>query len=205
MLLQIMDEGKLTDSFGRRVDFRNVILIMTSNLGTASITGTGGFGFRQKTEDSDYDAMKETLAKEVEKYFRPEFLNRLDDIIVFRSLTKEDLKQIIDLEMRYIKERLTTRGVTLELSEEAKDWLLKTDYNLEFGARPIKRALERYIEDPLAEDILRGCFEGKNYVVVKVKEDHLHFDAQEPACPSENEEEDKKKTGTTTKEEAEVG
>jgi ATP-dependent Clp protease ATP-binding subunit ClpC len=205
MLLQIMDEGKLTDSFGRRVDFRNVILIMTSNLGTASITGTGGFGFRQKTEDSEYEAMKEILSKEVEKYFRPEFLNRLDDIIVFRSLTKEDLKQIIDLEMRYIKERLTARGVTLELSEEAKDWLLNTDYNLEFGARPIKRALERYIEDPLAEDILRGCFEGKNYVVVNVKDDHLHFDAQKPACSDETEEEDKEKTDTTTKEEAEVG
>jgi ATP-dependent Clp protease ATP-binding subunit ClpC len=166
MLLQIMDEGKLTDSFGRHVDFKNVILIMTSNLGATAISGGGGFGFRPQSEQADYEAMKETLTREVEKHFRPEFLNRLDDIIVFHQLTRENLKAIIDIEMRYIRERLADRGVTLELSNDAKEWLLSTDYNLDFGARPIKRALEKFIEDPLAEEILNGCYNDENYIVV---------------------------------------
>jgi ATP-dependent Clp protease ATP-binding subunit ClpC len=182
MLLQIMEEGRLTDSFGRHVDFRNVILIMTSNIGADLIKNQAGFGFGKRTAESNYEKMKDMLQKEVERHFRPEFLNRLDDLIVFRSLTRDDLQTIVDYELKKVFKRVTEQGLTLELTPDAKEFLITKGYDPEFGARPLRRAIERYVEDPLSEDILRGHFKGKNVVKVSMKDEHLYFEglAREP-------------------------
>jgi ATP-dependent Clp protease ATP-binding subunit ClpC len=170
MLLQIMEEGRLTDNVGRVIDFKNTILIMTTNIGAQEITGKTQFGFSKKDDQTTYDKMKEVLKQEMEKNFRPEFLNRVDDIIVFRSLTPDDLKHIIDIEIEKVKKRLKEKGVTLVLTEEAKMFLIDKGTSLEFGARPLRRAIEHHLEDPLAEDLLRGTFNGKDTVTVKVVE-----------------------------------
>jgi len=174
ILLQIMDEGALTDSFGRKVDFKNVVIIMTSNIGADLIKNQGGFGFGKKTPQDNYEKMKDILHKEVERHFRPEFLNRLDDTIVFKPLTREDLKVIVDLELAKVFKRLTEHGLRLELTDQAKEFLIDKGYNPEFGARPLRRAIEHYIEDPLSEGMLRGEFKNKNTIKVDVMdEDHL--------------------------------
>ena len=177
MLLQIMDEGRLTDSFGRRIDFKNVILIMTSNIGADLIKNQSGFGFSKRSAGSDYEKMKEVLQKEVEHHFRPEFLNRVDDTIVFRALTRKDLQTIVDYELAKVFKRLTDHGLKLELSDQAKEFLIDKGYNPEFGARPLRRAIEHYIEDPLSEAVLAGKFKGKNLLKVSVQdEEHLKFE-----------------------------
>ena len=177
MLLQIMEEGRLTDSFGRHIDFKNVVLIMTSNIGADLIKNQAGFGFGKKTPEDNYEKMKEILHKEVEHHFRPEFLNRVDDTIVFRALTREDLQTIVDYELAKVFKRLTEHGLRLELSTAAKEFLLDKGYSTEFGARPLRRAIEHYIEDPLSEAMLRSEFKGKNLIKVDVKdEDHLKLD-----------------------------
>ncbi|MBA7614334.1 Negative regulator of genetic competence ClpC/MecB [subsurface metagenome] len=177
MLLQIMEEGRLTDSFGRHIDFKNVVLIMTSNIGADLIKNQAGFGFGKKTPEDNYEKMKEMLHKEVEHHFRPEFLNRVDDTIVFRALTREDLQTIVDYELAKVFKRLTEHGLRLELSTAAKEFLLDKGYSTEFGARPLRRAIEHYIEDPLSEAMLRSEFKGKNLIKVDVKdEDHLKLD-----------------------------
>ena len=117
--------------------------------------------------------------QEVERHFRPEFLNRLDDVIVFKPLNKNDLKEIVDLEINYMRERLADRGVELELTDEAKDFLINVEYNPEFGARPLRRAIEKYVEDPMSEEILRGGYEGKSFVRISVREGHLFFEPLE--------------------------
>jgi ATP-dependent Clp protease ATP-binding subunit ClpC len=186
MLLQIMEEGRLTDSFGRNVDFRNTILIMTSNIGADLIKGGGGFGFQKRSTEVDHDNVKTILMKEIERFFRPEFINRLDDIIVFRPLTREDLVQIIEYETGKVSKRLTQQGITLELDQVAKDFLIEKGYNPEYGARPLRRAIGQYIEDPLSEMLLAGEASGKNRIVVTRKNDaegkpaeHLFFDMQD--------------------------
>jgi ATP-dependent Clp protease ATP-binding subunit ClpC len=176
MLLQIMEEGVLTDSFGRRVDFRNTILIMTSNLGSSTIKNQASLGFQVSSEKQTYESMKKQLMEEIEKEFRPEFLNRLDDVIVFHSLTRENLIDIVDIEVRQVQERLRDRGLELNLTQEAKEFLIGPDYNMDFGARPLRRAIEQFVEDPLSEEILKGAFKDKNTVDVKVKDGHLYFD-----------------------------
>ncbi len=177
MLLQIMDEGRLTDSFGRSIDFKNVILIMTSNIGAELIKNSGGFGFGKKTPEADYEKMRDILQKEVEHHFRPEFLNRVDDTIVFKALTRDDLVTIVDYELAKVFKRLTEHGLRLELSEQAKEFLIDKGYNPEFGARPLRRAIEHYIEDPLSEAVLAGKFEGKNLIKIDVQdEEHLKLD-----------------------------
>ncbi|HUT31540.1 MAG TPA: ATP-dependent Clp protease ATP-binding subunit [Sedimentisphaerales bacterium] len=188
MLLQIMEEGRLTDSFGRHVDFKNVILIMTSNIGADLIKNSGGFGFGKKTPEANYEKMKDVLNKEVERHFRPEFLNRLDDTIVFKALTREDLKTIIDYELVKVFKRLTEHGFELELSAQAKEFLIDKGYNPEFGARPLRRAIEHYIEDPLSEAMLRGEFKGKNLIKVDVlDEDHMRLEGFEKAPKTDKE------------------
>jgi len=177
MLLQIMEEGRLTDSFGRHVDFRNTILIMTSNIGAELIKNQASLGFRSTDGEFTYAKMKERLLQEVDKHFRPEFLNRLDDIIVFRSLTREDLKTIVDYEMAQVKGRLSDRGLVLELTDEVKEFIIEKGYSNEFGARPLKRTIERLIEDPLSEDILRGQYKHVEKVIVELREGHLFFSA----------------------------
>ncbi len=177
VLLQIMDEGRLTDSFGRHIDFKNVILIMTSNIGADLIKNSGGFGFGKRTAEANYEKMKEILSKEVERHFRPEFLNRVDDTIVFRALTREDLQTIVDLELAKVFRRLTEHGLKLELSDQAKEFLIDKGYSPEFGARPLRRAIEHYIEDPLSESVLRGEFAGKDLIKVQVRdEEHLKLE-----------------------------
>lgn len=171
MLLQVMEEGRLTDSFGRNVDFRNVILILTTNAGADAIKNESAFGFQKPDDDSSYESMKARVMDQIERVFRPEFLNRLDDTIIFRHLTKENLKKVIDFELSKVRTRLMDRGYELELTEESKEFLIEKGANLDYGARPLRRALEQRIEDPLAEEILRGTFEGKNLIVVDIVKD----------------------------------
>jgi ATP-dependent Clp protease ATP-binding subunit ClpC len=184
MLLQIMDEGRLTDSFGRGIDFKNVILIMTSNIGAELIKNQGGFGFGKKSPESTYEKMKEILSKEVERHFRPEFLNRVDDTIVFKPLTRDDLTTIVDYELNKVFKRLTEHGLKLVLTPATKEFLIDKGYNPEFGARPLRRAIEHYIEDPLSEAMLAGQFRGKNLVRIDVQdEEHLKFEGEEVKEP----------------------
>lgn len=171
MLLQVMEEGRLTDSFGRNVDFRNCVLIMTTNAGADAIKNEQSFGFQAPDDDASYDAMKLRVNDQIEKYFRPEFLNRLDDTIIFRHLTKEDLKSVIDLELGKVRERLRERGHELELTDAAKEFLIKKGSNLDYGARPLRRAIESYIEDPLSEELLKGEFQGQDHILVDAIKD----------------------------------
>ena len=187
MLLQIMEEGRLTDSFGRHVDFRNTVVILTSNIGADLIKGGQSFGFGKREEVADYDKLKKQLLSETEKFFRPEFINRLDDVIVFRPLTKDDLYSIIDIELAKIVSRLKAKGMTMALDQAAKDFLIEKGYNPDFGARPLRRALGTYIEDPLAESLLSGDYNEGDHLSVTHKDgdEHLFFtptseDKQEP-------------------------
>jgi len=157
-LLQVMEEGELTDSFGRHVSFRNVILIMTSNIGADLIKNKAGFGFAVRSEDADYDKIKTLLNTEIERYFRPEFINRLDDVIVFRPLSKENLIGIVKFELKKVFQRLEERGMEPAVDQSAKDFLIDKGYNPDFGARPLRRAIEQHVEDPLSESILREEF-----------------------------------------------
>jgi ATP-dependent Clp protease ATP-binding subunit ClpC len=166
MLLQVMEEGRLTDSFGRNVDFRNTIIIMTTNAGAEAIKNEAAFGFQKPDDDASYEGMKGRVNERIEKVFRPEFLNRLDDVIVFHHLTVEDLKKVIDIELAKVRERLLERGLKLELTDEAKKFLIKKGSDTDFGARPLRRALENYIEDPVSEELLKGEFEGKDTIQV---------------------------------------
>jgi len=173
MLLQVMEEGRLTDSFGRNVDFRNVILIMTTNAGADAIKNENVFGLhaaRGDLEDSSYENMKARVNDEIGKVFRPEFINRINDTIVFRHLTVDDLKHVIDMELSKVRNRLSERGLKLQLSDEAKAFIIKKGSNTDFGARPLRRAIENFIEDPLAEELLKGEFQGKDVIEVEVKE-----------------------------------
>jgi ATP-dependent Clp protease ATP-binding subunit ClpC len=166
MLLQVMEEGRLTDSFGRNVDFRNTILIMTTNAGAEAIKNESAFGFQKPDDDSGYDSMKKRVNERIEKFFRPEFLNRVDDVIVFHHLTVEDLKQVIDIELAKVRERLGERGLKLELTDAAKQFLIRKGSDTDFGARPLRRAIENYIEDPVSEELLKGEFTGKDTIQV---------------------------------------
>jgi ATP-dependent Clp protease ATP-binding subunit ClpC len=188
MLLQIMDEGRLTDSFGRSIDFKNVVLIMTSNIGAELIKNQSGFGFGKKSPEANYEKMKDILQKEVERHFRPEFLNRVDDVIVFKSLNRQDLQTIVDYELVKVFKRLTEHGLKLELTDRGKEFLIDKGYNPEFGARPLRRAIEHYIEDPLSEAVLAGKFKGKNLIKIDVQdEDNLKFEGLETQAPQESE------------------
>ena len=180
-LLQVMEEGQLTDSFGRHVDFRNVVLIMTSNIGADLIKNKAGFGFQKRDENIDYEKMKATLQSEVERYFRPEFINRLDELIVFRPLSKEHLTGIVEFELKKVFSRLDERNMALKVDQPAKDFLIEKGYNPDFGARPLRRAIEQYVEDPLSDGILREEF-GENQIITVTREegkDHLAFSAED--------------------------
>jgi len=168
MLLQIMEEGRLTDSFGRNVDFKNTIIIMTTNAG-ADTGATNQFGFPGSRDDAkSYEKMKEDFTGSIQKYFRPEFLNRLDDLIVFHSLNRDNLRQIIDIELSKVRKRLGERGLELILTNEAEEYLIDKGFNPEYGARPLRRSIENLIEDPLSEDILSGKYKGSDVVSVRV-------------------------------------
>src|SRR5436309_771599 len=187
MLLQIMEEGRLTDSFGRHVDFRNVVMIMTSNIGAEMIKGgVQPFGLRGvakgTADEQSYTKMKDTLMKEIERYFRPEFIGRLDDVIVFKPLNRTNLEAIVEFELRKVTKRLVDHGLKIELSAEAKEFLIDKGTNTDFGARPLRRAIEQHVEDPLSEEILRGNFKGKDLIRISVRQEegaekHLYFEA----------------------------
>jgi len=173
LLLQVFEEGQLTDSLGRKVDFRNTLIIMTSNVGAEHIRNAGSLGFVAQAEDTSYNAVKDRLLNEVKKAFKPEFFYRIDDIIVFRNLTKADLTEIIKLEINEVIERLKGRGIDISLSPEAMDFLMEKGYDPLYGARPLKRTIQRYVEDMLSEEIISGRFKEGSKVTVVRKEDAL--------------------------------
>ena len=158
LLLQILEDGRLTDSFGRKINFRNVILIMTSNVGAEMIRKRGSLGFKEVTENVSYVDMKSFLLEEMKKNFKPEFLNRLDDIIVFKPLSREALINIVDTELHFVNARLREQDVEVELTPEAKEFFVEKGFDPVYGARPLRRTIQRFLEDPLAEDIIQGNF-----------------------------------------------
>jgi len=187
-LLQIMDDGRLTDGHGRTVDFKNTVVIMTSNAGAQLIKRESQLGFATrkdevKTRKQNYEDMKKKVTTEISKIFRPEFLNRLDDIIVFHELTEEQLRQIVEMMVKDLQKRLAERKLTLEITEAAKSWLAKVGFDPIYGARPLRRAVERYVENPLSAKILGGEFKGGDTVIADLVDENLTFatKAAEPA------------------------
>ncbi len=176
LLLQVFEDGRLTDSFGRKVDFRNTIVIMTSNVGAELIRKSGSLGFKAQTDEVSYEEMKGKLLEEVKKTFKPEFLNRIDDIIVFRPLVKEDLFSIVNLELGYVNDRLKEQSITLDVSREAKQLLAEKGFDPVFGARPLKRTIQRYLEDPLSSEIISGRLKDKKVIKVGRKNEELTFE-----------------------------
>jgi len=174
MMLQILEEGRLTDSLGRSVDFRNTIVIMTSNVG-ASHVSKAGLGFAPESADSDYDKLKKGMMAACRETFKPELVNRLDDIIVFRQLTVEDIRVILDLEISQVQERVSTRNIKLTVAPKAKEFLIEKGFDKAYGARQLRRAVERQLEDPMAEAILRGEIESDKPVSVRAGKDGLTF------------------------------
>ncbi len=175
VLLQVFEEGRLTDSLGRVVDFRNTIILMTSNVGADMLRKKGGLGFISQKEGVEYSDMRERLMEEVKRTFKPEFINRIDDIIVFQSLTKEDLKKIVELEIKDVTKRLKEQEIEVALSQDALDLLIEKGFDPVFGARPLKRTIQRLLEDPLAEEIISGKIKEGTKIKVDRKEEALAF------------------------------
>lgn len=171
ILLQVLDDGILTDSLGRRVDFKNTILIMTSNIGSRDIKVTGGFGFGTQSQEDKYSAMKGHIEDALKRVFNPEFLNRVDDTIVFHNLERDHILEIIDIASRDLVKRMQGMGITVELTKPAKEFLADKGFDPAFGARPLRRALQKYVEDPLAEEILKGTFTNGSKIKVKFNKD----------------------------------
>jgi ATP-dependent Clp protease ATP-binding subunit ClpC len=175
MLLQIMEEGRLTDSFGRHVDFKNTILIMTSNIGADMIKGGQQFGFGKRGEVQDYERIKKTLMGECEKYFRPEFINRIDDTIVFHALSREDITAIVRMMVARLNTQLQDKRIHVEPTEAALLWLVEKGYDATYGARQLRRTIQKHVEDPLAESIVRGQFADGARIEVDTEGDALVF------------------------------
>jgi ATP-dependent Clp protease ATP-binding subunit ClpC len=186
LLLQILEEGKLTDSLGRKIDFRNTIIILTSNIGAEMIKKQSvmGFGGNQRDE-TKYDVMRDKILEEAKKVLKPEFINRLDDLIVFHPLAKKELYKIVDLEISKVVERIKTKEIQIELDELAKDFLAVKGYDPDYGARPMRRAVERHLEDPMAEELLRGTIKSGDTVKVSALDGKLTFNVPESAAAGE--------------------
>lgn len=177
ILLQVLEEGRMTDSFGRRVDFKNTIIIMTSNIGAELLKKQTSVGFiTEIAEKASYEDMKRKLLDEVKKNFKPEFLNRVDDIVVFHSLTKDDLYKIIDIEINEVRKRLKEQNIDITMDPEAKELLMEKGFDHVFGARPLKRTIQRLLEDPLAEEIIAGTFKAGSVVRAVRKGDGFVFE-----------------------------
>ncbi|MBI4388138.1 MAG: ATP-dependent Clp protease ATP-binding subunit [Candidatus Omnitrophica bacterium] len=176
VLLQVMEDGRLTDSFGRRVDFRNTLVIMTSNIGVDLLKRQGDLGFKVRTEEDNYETMKQKLLDEAKKMFRPEFLNRVDDTIVFHQLTREDLEKVIEIELQELKLRLKDRRMEITLSPEVLKFLIDKGYDPAFGARPLKRTIQKYVENVLAEEILGGKFKDGDTIRSEIRGDYVVFE-----------------------------
>ncbi len=170
ILLQVLDEGVLTDSLGRKVDFKNTIMIMTSNIGTKDIKSIGGMGFGDPNETDKHDKMKMQIEESVRKVFSPEFINRIDDLITFKQLAKEDIFKIIDISTRQLLKRIQSLGITFEFDVAAKNFLAEKGYDPKYGARPLRRAVQKYVEDPVSEEVLKGSFKDGSHVMVSHKE-----------------------------------
>jgi ATP-dependent Clp protease ATP-binding subunit ClpC len=176
MLLQIMEEGHLSDAKGRKVDFRNAIIVMTSNIGADLIKKNGGLGFQLKRDEEtserlDYEEMRKKLTETLKRAFRPEFINRVDSVVVFRSLNKEDIQQIVSLELAKVAERLKEHNLALTASPAALAALAEQGYDAEFGARPLRRVIQQRVEDPLSDSLLSGNFTDGDSVLVDVNPD----------------------------------
>jgi ATP-dependent Clp protease ATP-binding subunit ClpC len=180
LLLQILEEGKITDSLGRKIDFRNTIIIMTSNVGAELLKKQTTMGFGAPREGHDYDSMREKILEETKRVFKPEFLNRLDEITVFHSLEKSHLLRIVDLEVEKVKIRLRAKEVEIILDNLAHEFVIEKGYDPNYGARPMRRAVERFLEDPLAEEILRGNVKAGSKVHVTAKDGQLVFQSDVP-------------------------
>ncbi|MBF8279307.1 MAG: clpB [candidate division NC10 bacterium] len=177
LLLQIFEDGRLTDSYGRIVDFKNTILIMTSNIGARQIGLHIPLGFSKSGDEAvSYDKMKETVLGELKRVFNPELLNRLDEVIVFHQLSKDDLRKIVDLMLDRLQHQLSERKISLAVDQNAKDFLIDRGYDPTFGARPLRRAIQRYVEDPLAEEVLKGRFPEGGTLRIKLEGDALTFE-----------------------------
>ena len=186
-MLQVLDDGRLTDSHGRTVDFRNTIIIMTSNLGSEGIAQQA-FGFqKQSRDDTESARLRTNVEDSLKQKFRPEFLNRLDEFIVFDSLTQDDIKLIVDKFMVEVSERVSDLKVSLSLSEEAKVWLAKTGFDRMYGARPLKRAIQRYIESPLSKRLLAGEFPEGSAILVQVTDGEVAFEIDRSGTASTSE------------------
>ena len=180
MLLQIMEEGRLTDSFGRHIDFRNVILILTSNIGANLIKNSTGLGFRKSGKGAGQDKMHEMIMGEVERHFRPEFINRLDEIVIFNQLTKDDMQRIVENELVKVNGRMNDKGHDLVITQPVIEWLIQKSFHEDFGARPLKRGIEKHLEDPLSEKILQGSLETPYTITATLNdEDVVAFDMVE--------------------------
>ena len=193
VLLQVLDDGQLTDSLGRRVDFKNTIIIMTSNVGTKDIKATGGIGFGTDGESDSYDQLKNTVEDAMKRLFNPEFLNRVDDAIVFRKLEREDIKQIIDIEMKDLIDNIKENKMEVKLHKSSLEFLADKGYDPKYGARPLKRAIQKYVEDPLAEELLLSTFKEGDTIIVKHKKkaEDLYFVPEKKADSEETEPDEK--------------
>jgi ATP-dependent Clp protease ATP-binding subunit ClpB len=188
ILLQILDEGHITDNYGRKIDFKNTVVIMTSNIGARRITGARALGFQKPSEGARFDHIEEAVKDEINKTFNPEFLNRLDEVIVFHPLSEDHIIQIVDILFRDVLQRIEDREIKLELSTEAKRFLAEKGFDEKFGARPLKRAVQRYLEDPFSEALLQGRFTPGDDVVVEVADaDRLEFKVRSSTPPVQEE------------------
>src|SRR5205823_282177 len=176
-LLQILEDGHLTDAQGHRVDFKNVVIIMTSNLGTRDIQKGVGVGFAANADaEVTYEKMKDRVMEELKRSFRPEFLNRIDEVIVFHSLSREDVKAIVDLMMKRVRDQLKAKDVDIELTDGAKNLLAEKGYDPALGARPLRRTIQRLVEDPLSEKLLWKEFKAGQTIIVEVRDGDIVFD-----------------------------
>jgi ATP-dependent Clp protease ATP-binding subunit ClpC len=188
ILLQILEDGRLTDAQGRKVDFRNTIVIMTSNIGSGSISKNVSLGFSVGDDSGlSYDDMKERVMGELKKVFRPELLNRIDEVIVFPKLTKDEIIQIVDLLMKRVREQMAVHEVAIELTQSAKELLVEKGYDPAMGARPLRRAIQRFIEDPLADFVLMSELQPGSTILVDRKDDGEDVDISIVAGPEQRE------------------
>jgi ATP-dependent Clp protease ATP-binding subunit ClpC len=192
MLLQIMEDGHLSDAKGHKIDFRNTIIIMTSNIGAELISRQASLGFavsrdEAKTQEEAYKEMKKKLLAELKRTFRPEFLNRVDGVMVFKALTKEEIKQIVDLELNKVRERLEEHQIELEVSDAAKEHLAQEGYDTNFGARPLKRVIQMLVEDPLSEGLLAGEFQEGDTVLADLEDGEVKLHVVKEATEGDGE------------------
>ncbi len=174
LLLQIMDDGHLTDSYGRNINFKNTVIILTSNISSKALD-KGSLGFHDNDADMSFDKMEKDLKQDLRKSFNPEFLNRLSEMIVFKPLTLENVTEILDIQLNQLNEQLIQQGLTLDMTEEAKHWLAEKGYDKNFGARPLKRAIQKYLEDILSDEMLKGRFKSGGVIEVGLVDDELVF------------------------------